>query len=282
MHRGVWRKSSELIMGLLMLLACPLGVSGEAVGQPDEKTSESQDERFHQATVLFRKALEAPTLVEKEAIYVEALKLRLGYPEAHNNLGDVYEKQGRFREAIREYQLAAMLAPDFPYPYFGLGDIYLHTGDYKKAVESYQKGLQLKPDDAQSLVSLRIAHALNQEILFESNSCVLTDPMRERVREIAYVLSLPQMAGSTFEIQGHTDNTGPFEYNSELSRARADAVKHFLVDKYKLNPERFSVRGLGFAQPLAPNDTNEGRKLNRRVELHENSSSSQEKGTRGI
>ncbi len=68
------------------------------------------------------------------------------------------------------------------------------------------------------------------------------------------------------EIQGHTDNIGGKDYNLRLSQDRADAVRKFLV-LYGIEEGRMTTRGFGFDQPVATNDTEKGRALNRRVEL---------------
>jgi OOP family OmpA-OmpF porin len=68
------------------------------------------------------------------------------------------------------------------------------------------------------------------------------------------------------EIQGHTDNTGPAEYNLMLSQKRAESAMNYLVDK-GVDPARLTAKGYGFEQPVASNDTKEGRAKNRRVEF---------------
>jgi OOP family OmpA-OmpF porin len=67
-------------------------------------------------------------------------------------------------------------------------------------------------------------------------------------------------------IEGHTDASASEEHNLELSKERADAVKRILVG-FGVGPERIDTVGLGESQPIASNDTSEGRALNRRVEL---------------
>jgi OOP family OmpA-OmpF porin len=68
------------------------------------------------------------------------------------------------------------------------------------------------------------------------------------------------------EVAGHTDSTGSEEYNQGLSERRANAVKDYLTQK-GVTATRLSARGYGEAQPVASNDTKEGRAENRRVEL---------------
>ena len=69
------------------------------------------------------------------------------------------------------------------------------------------------------------------------------------------------------EIQGHTDSTGTDEHNLDLSRRRADTVKAYL-QLYGIAADRLKTTGLGETKPVGDNATEEGRALNRRVELH--------------
>jgi len=68
------------------------------------------------------------------------------------------------------------------------------------------------------------------------------------------------------EIQGHTDNIGTVEYNQTLSERRAKAVYDALVQR-GVDPKRLRWRGFGMSQPVAPNDTEEGRAQNRRTQF---------------
>jgi len=68
------------------------------------------------------------------------------------------------------------------------------------------------------------------------------------------------------ELQGHTDNQGDFDLNLALSKQRVEAVKAFLVSK-GIAPQRISGRGFGSTRPIANNNREETRQLNRRVEL---------------
>jgi len=70
-------------------------------------------------------------------------------------------------------------------------------------------------------------------------------------------------------VVGHTDMTGTFEHNKELSSKRAEAVMTALVNKYGIAANRLAAKGAGPLCPVSTNKTEEGRKLNRRVELVE-------------
>jgi OmpA-OmpF porin, OOP family len=67
-------------------------------------------------------------------------------------------------------------------------------------------------------------------------------------------------------IEGHTDSTGSVEYNLDLSRRRADAVRSYLVGR-GIAPTRVVIEGYGLSRPIASNDTVAGRQQNRRVEI---------------
>ena len=68
------------------------------------------------------------------------------------------------------------------------------------------------------------------------------------------------------QINGHTDIRGDNIYNLDLSQRRARAVVEFLY-KNDISTERVKYKGYGSNQPIAPNETEEGRQLNRRVEF---------------
>jgi OOP family OmpA-OmpF porin len=68
------------------------------------------------------------------------------------------------------------------------------------------------------------------------------------------------------EIAGHTDNVGKDEDNVKLSQQRADAIRNYVVKK-GIQPARVIAKGYGAAEPVADNDTEEGRQLNRRTEV---------------
>ncbi len=68
-------------------------------------------------------------------------------------------------------------------------------------------------------------------------------------------------------IEGHTDNVGSAESNQALSERRAQSVRRYLIETYGVTEARLEAKGLGASKPAAANDTPEGRKQNRRVEL---------------
>lgn len=103
-----------------------------------------------------------------------------------------------------------------------------------------------------------------KEIFFEfDKSTLLQQSFFELMRLLALLDMYPQMC---IEIGGHTDGKGSDSYNKRLSESRARAVVNYLVSK-GVDPDRLQFKGYGKSVPVAPNDTDEGRALNRRVEF---------------
>jgi outer membrane protein OmpA-like peptidoglycan-associated protein len=78
---------------------------------------------------------------------------------------------------------------------------------------------------------------------------------------------LKNNSGRQFYIVGHTDDTGTFSNNMNLSERRASAVVAALQTQYSISPNQIESKGVGPLAPVATNETDQGRKLNRRVEL---------------
>jgi outer membrane protein OmpA-like peptidoglycan-associated protein len=72
--------------------------------------------------------------------------------------------------------------------------------------------------------------------------------------------------GLRLQVEGHTDSIGTDEYNRRLSEQRAEAVRDYLVAQ-GISSEAITSSGFGKSEPVASNDTPEGRQQNRRVEL---------------
>jgi OOP family OmpA-OmpF porin len=77
---------------------------------------------------------------------------------------------------------------------------------------------------------------------------------------------LPKLSGRKIEIVGHTDNSGSRALNLALSQSRAETVKSYLAGK-GIEPSMLSAVGVGPDQPIAPNDKEENRARNRRIEF---------------
>ncbi len=102
-------------------------------------------------------------------------------------------------------------------------------------------------------------------IIFEFNSAALLPASLSILNSIGAVLAKhPELR---LEIDGHTDSSGPAEYNLRLSQARAEAVRDYLVTAFSIDRGRLPARGFGESMPVADEATPTGRALNRRVEF---------------
>jgi OmpA-OmpF porin, OOP family len=104
----------------------------------------------------------------------------------------------------------------------------------------------------------------NRTIEFETGSATLAPEGKQILDQMSAVLA--KMPNRTVDIIGHTDNSGSRASNIALSQARADAVKGYLVTK-GIAPQQMTTTGVGPDQPIASNDTNDGRARNRRIEF---------------
>ena len=101
-------------------------------------------------------------------------------------------------------------------------------------------------------------------VRFDTNKSTLTATAKANLDKLIPVFI--EYPDTDITIFGYTDNTGPADYNLKLSGERAASVKNYIVSK-GISSARFHVTGLGIADPIATNDTAEGRSQNRRVEF---------------
>lgn len=101
-------------------------------------------------------------------------------------------------------------------------------------------------------------------LLFDFNSDVIRGNARTNLNELAR--SLDRYDGSNLIIVGHTDAVGGDDYNQDLSERRADAAARYLASE-GVTRGRIGTRGVGETEPVASNDSDQGRQKNRRVEV---------------
>jgi outer membrane protein OmpA-like peptidoglycan-associated protein len=110
-------------------------------------------------------------------------------------------------------------------------------------------------------------HVAVYGIHFDTNKTEIKPESGPALAEIGKLLQ--ESPGMRLFLVGHTDNTGEFSFNMDLSRRRAEAVAAALVAKYGVSQDRLNSIGVGPLAPVAPNGSEEGRAKNRRVELVE-------------
>jgi len=101
-------------------------------------------------------------------------------------------------------------------------------------------------------------------LLFDVGKSALKPASMENLKNLAVILN--KYKDTEILLEGHTDSDGSEEYNLNLSRSRASSVSNYLTS-LNVNPTRFTIMGYGEQQPLATNETVEGKALNRRVEV---------------
>jgi outer membrane protein OmpA-like peptidoglycan-associated protein len=102
------------------------------------------------------------------------------------------------------------------------------------------------------------------DVLFDTGKYTLRPAAREKLAKISgIILAYPTL---TLAIEGNTDSVGGDAYNQDLSEKRADAVRDYLAEQ-KIPGTSMTSKGFGKTQPVATNDTADGRQANRRVEL---------------
>ena len=143
------------------------------------------------------------------------------------------------------------------------------------ALKAQNQQLQSQNQQLQAQVE-RLQHAMaytvNSDLLFKSGSWEMSDRGKDIIAKLAQKLAPTQQ--NKLMVSGYTDNApiGPglkkrgVTSNRELSQKRADAVMQFLISQ-GVKPDIVAAKGFGEADPVAPNDTTQGRAQNRRVVL---------------
>lgn len=101
-------------------------------------------------------------------------------------------------------------------------------------------------------------------ILFETNSSTLQSQAKTNIADLSVILN--KYPDTDILVTGHTDFDGTEEYNQSLSERRAKSVSDYTMGQ-GVNSSRLSIIGLGEKEPIASNETVEGKQLNRRVEI---------------
>lgn len=113
--------------------------------------------------------------------------------------------------------------------------------------------------------SEEVSIILSSDVLFETNSSSLNDEANEILEQVAQ--EIDDADSSVVSVDGYADNTGNDSINIPLSQERAESVESALSDLTTRGNISFDVEGHGSAEPIADNDTDEGRERNRRVSV---------------
>ncbi len=152
------------------------------------------------------------------------------------------------------------------------GKVIQLLDDTKKTIETSLKD-QIAAQEVEVIeAGNKLKVIFVDKILFNSGSAEINPKGKELLRVLAK--SLKENKNQNIVVEGHTDNVSLSEYlmkrfpsNWELSTARASAVAHFFQEEGGIDPQRLSACGYSFYRPVAPNDTAEDRRQNRRIEI---------------
>ena len=104
----------------------------------------------------------------------------------------------------------------------------------------------------------------NDKVTFPVNRALVSDDAKLVIDDAIAQLKA-ENRGVFFEIEGHTDATGPEEYNQKLGEERADAVRNYLHDQHGIALSRMAVISYGEGKPVVDNKSRDNRAQNRRV-----------------
>ena len=128
------------------------------------------------------------------------------------------------------------------------------------------RGVFLRPPQSPPAVLLKKASVVIP-VLFRLNSAVILPQYYTDLDKLGAQLSAPHYGEYRVQIEGHTDSRGSTLYNQRLSEKRAQSVQQYLVQRFAIDPERLPAKGYGLSRPIAPNNSEEGRRQNRRIEV---------------
>lgn len=189
-------------------------------------------------------------------------------PEMHVDLGDF-----RYLSAVRESEGVAIIVSRSA----GTGFIQITQvgGSWPSVAPSIDRKAQPDPplvgrssgaiDPDLGARLLAEGAVILEGLSFATGSGALNGTDSRVITELAgWLRANPSL---TIALVGHTDSSGALEGNITLSRQRAEAVRQVLVETYGIAPDRVEAQGVGYLAPVASNLTEEGRQMNRRVEV---------------
>ncbi|MBI1926223.1 tetratricopeptide repeat protein [Candidatus Poribacteria bacterium] len=96
-------------------------------------------------------------------LWKRAIEINPNNANAHNNLGNAYEAQGQYEQAIAAYQRAIDIDPNDAIAHINLGVVYTKQGQYEQAIAAYKKGIDINPSDAIACYNIAGVYSLQNE-----------------------------------------------------------------------------------------------------------------------
>ncbi len=224
---------------------------------------------------------------EEQGNYKEAVEAYSSAIELDPKYVDAYIKRGKARFALNpiqslksrnDFTAAIELDPKNADAYYerALVNFYMiyneqGTKDMEMAARLGHKGAREwlgLPKSEEEFEYVNLADYLSSKkapiVYYDFNRDDIKPSYHALLDEIGMVLKIKLPKVSVI-LAGHADSIGSEDYNNILSLRRAEAVKKYLVEKTGVASQRFILKAYGKSKPAAPNDTEEGRALNRRV-----------------
>jgi len=212
--------------------------------------------------------------------YKEAIKTNNRLFEAYLGLAENYFRIGIYTNAKEAYEKALQLNPHGELARRAKNGLTAtekmlsqEKDGFKSAKEIVSRIKSASPDAGFRIMGFEEATAVRDRerfinIVFDEWSSRLNrQETIAQLDEIGKALSSADLARCQFIVEGHTDPRGGLERNQKLSVDRADAVKQYLVTKFRIDERKISTQGFGYDRPRFPNDSPENMLKNRRVEL---------------
>jgi len=268
---------------ILLIIACSLvTILSACLLKPQYATLDAQLEDSRSQKIQTKNRLE---YLESELARTER-RLQLLTAERKN----LQEERNKCAQDIKDFQAQYTYLKNINLQLSeNIKILRLELNKKKSVIELQEQVIQLLDDTKKTIETslkdqiaaqeVEVIEAGNQlkvifvdKILFDSGSAEINPKGKELLRVLAK--SLKDNQNQDIVIDGHTDNIALTAYlmkrfpsNWELSTARASAVAHFFQEEGGIAPQRLSARGYSFYRPVAPNDSEEGRRQNRRIEI---------------
>ena len=140
-------------------------------------------------------------------------------------------------------------------------DTFLENPDYYSGALYVVKTNEI----TEEIIKQKVVGFSLRDIQFDFDKADVWPEYKDEMEALAKFLE--EHPNATGLVQGFTDSTGPEEYNLQLSHRRVESVRDYLAQNFNLDPGRLVLQWYGPANPIASNDTREGRAKNRRVEV---------------
>ena len=275
-----YMKAYDLLAILLTILL--VGSMSACSGMKSEPSGDKEADLVENGYV----ALSAGDYRTAENLLERALSINAENPYTWLNLGVVYQDTQRYDDARRAYQTVIRLNPSQTakasnaeaYTGKSLADIArINLANLPPATAAGNAGSGFRdtdrdgvPDEADRCGNTPVNAVVGKNgcwtlvDIFESGKAQIRPKAEGLLDDVVAILK--KNPSLSLKIQGHTDDRGPADMNQRLSEDRARAVSEYLIRK-GIAADRLKWVGYGQDRPVASNETTEGRKQNRRVEL---------------